>query len=52
MSSGPNIARDKRKRRKIEVSLSDDARARLEQLAEERGESRSAVIEDLVLSAR
>jgi len=52
MSSGPNIPRSARKRRKLEVSLSDEARARLEALAEERGESRSEVVEDLILSAK
>lgn len=52
MTSGPNIARSARKRRPIELTLSDDARARLEALAEERGESRSAVVEELILSAR
>jgi predicted transcriptional regulator len=50
MSSGPKIQRAQRRRREVALTLSDDARARLEELAEERQESRSAVVEELILS--
>lgn len=50
--SGPSTPRHKRTRREIALTLSDEARARLEHLAEERGESRSAVVEELILAAR
>ena len=49
VSSGPKIQRAQRKRREVALTLSDEARARLEELAEERQESRSAVVEDLIL---
>lgn len=52
MTSGPNIPRSQRKRRKIELSLSDEAHARLEALAEAFGVSRSEVVERLVLEWR
>src|SRR5678816_486476 len=41
-----------RKRRGIEITLSDDARARLEWLAAERGVALSRVVEDLIMEAK
>lgn len=49
--SGPAISRAERTRRKLEISLSDEAHARLRELAEPSG-NRSAVVERLVLAAR
>lgn len=50
MTSGPNIARDERKRKKIEITLSPEARDALEDLAEEFYDgSRSACVEDFLL---
>jgi hypothetical protein len=59
MSGNPKISkwyatpRSVRVRKKIEISLSDEARAKLERLVKERGGGhiRSAVIEDLILKA-
>jgi hypothetical protein len=43
--------RDARRRKPVALTLSDAARARLDELAEARGESRSATVEALVLAA-
>lgn len=43
--------RTARKRKGIEVTLSDDALGRLEKMAKARGVSRSQVIDELVMSA-
>lgn len=43
--------RSKRKRRGIEITLSDEARQRLDELAEERIQLKSAVVEDLIMQA-
>lgn len=48
MSSGPNIPRSQRKRRPLEITLSDGARAYLEYMAEDMGISLSAVVEMLL----
>lgn len=50
--SGRTIPTSQRHRKQIMLTLSDEARARLEALAEGSGESRSAVVERLVLGAR
>lgn len=44
-----NTPRDARKRKKLEISLSDEAREKLDRLAA--GGHRSAVIERLILDA-
>jgi len=41
--------RTKRRRKGIEIMLSDEAAARLERLAKQRGVSRSAVVEALLM---
>jgi hypothetical protein len=43
--------KDARNRKPIGITLSDEGRAALDALAEERGESRSAIVESLVLRA-
>jgi hypothetical protein len=50
--SGPSVPRAERTRRAIEVTLSDEARARLAELAEARGVSRSELVEALVMGAK
>jgi hypothetical protein len=42
--------RSARKRKKLEITLSDEARARLEILAEKRGLTLSATVEALILA--
>ena len=42
----------KRKRKGLEVTLSDEAREKLERLAARRGESMSRVVESLILEAK
>lgn len=39
-----------RKRKGVELMLSDEARIRLDQMAFERGVSRSALVEEMILS--
>ena len=49
--SGPNISRAQRKRRKVEISLSDDVRAWLDAQAERMDLTRSGLVEGLILGA-
>lgn len=42
----------RRNRRMVTLTLSDEARARLDELAEERRQTRSAAVETLILAAR
>ncbi len=49
MSSGPSISRANRKRKKLEITLSDAARAQLDGIAELEETSRSAVLERMIL---
>ena len=43
--------KDKRKRKGIEVTLSDEARERLDALADQHNVSRSVMVEQLIVSA-
>lgn len=45
-------SRDDRRRKAIELTLSDESRAKLDKLAAARDESRSAVVEWLLARAR
>ncbi len=47
--STPNA---KRRRKGVEVTLSDEARAKLKRLARKRGTSMSGVVEALILEAK
>lgn len=44
--------RDRRARKGVEVTLSDEARARLDAIAKKRGETRSAIVEALIMAAK
>jgi Ribbon-helix-helix protein, copG family len=50
-SENYSLPRDKRRRKPLNITLSEAAMAALDQLAEARGESRSQVIEAEVLRA-
>lgn len=43
---------DRRKRPMVTITLSPEARARLEELVDRDGESRSAIVDALILAAR
>ena len=47
--SGPSIGREQRKRKITQFTLSDDARAVLKKASADLGESKSALVEMLVL---
>lgn len=48
--SGPNIARADRKRRPIELTLSEEAHAALERVARSKGTSRSQIVEGMIFA--
>jgi hypothetical protein len=51
MSSGPSIAREQRKRRCIELTLSPEGHAALVKLAKAHGGNRSAAAEAAIVAA-
>jgi hypothetical protein len=51
MSSGPSTPRDRRTRRGVELTLSDEAHQHLERLASDLDVSRSELVDALILLA-
>ena len=51
-TSGPTIPNAQRKRKHSIFTLSDEARAKLERIATDRGETMSGVVERLIMKAR
>jgi len=51
-SGTPTLTNDRRKRPMVTLTLSPEALARLDALAEARGQSRSGAVEQLVRNAR
>ena len=51
-SGKPTLTNDKRSRPMVTITLSPEALARLDAIAEERGQSRSGAVEQLVRNAR
>ncbi len=51
-SSWYSTPKAKRKRKGVELTLSDEARAKLKRLARKRGTSMSGVVEELILEAK
>ena len=47
--SGPSIGREQRKRKILQLTISDDARAVLRKASADLGESQSALVEALIL---
>lgn len=48
MTSGPNVPRKERKRKSVELTLSDAARSKLDACSDREGLSKSAIVEWLI----